>query len=185
MQHEAGDAPGGAEQVRLARVEACQWEALRQLARAIWREHYASIVSRAQIDFMLGERMSDAALAALEQQPGHELAVLWQGARAVGYCGSGPAEESGTFKLGQLYLLAEVRGRGWGKRMLEHVEQRAGEACAERLVLQVNKQNGSAIDFYRRQGFGVREAAVFDIGNGFVMDDYVMEKPLAGILPGG
>jgi ribosomal protein S18 acetylase RimI-like enzyme len=58
------------------------------------------------------------------------------------------------------------------------VEQRARSRGAERLVLQVNKQNAAAIAFYQRQSFTIREAAVFDIGNGFVMDDYVMEKPL-------
>jgi hypothetical protein len=40
-----------------------------------------------------------------------------------------------------------------------------------------------AISFYQRLGFAVREAVVFEIGNGFVIDDYVMEKPLGGILP--
>lgn len=185
MPRAADERSKDAETIRLAPVERSQWAALRALATTVWREHYASIISLAQIDFMLGERFSDAALASLADQPGHELAILWLGERAVGYCGSGPTDDPRTFKLGQLYLLSDMRGRGLGRRMLAHVEGRADDARAERLVLQVNKQNGSAIGFYRRQGFVVREAAVFDIGNGFVMDDYVMEKPLAGILPDG
>lgn len=183
MQRAPDERSKDAETIRLAPVEPAQWEALRDLATAVWREHYASIISLAQIDFMLSERFSDAALASLTLQLGHELAILWLGERAVGYCGSGPSDEPGTFKLGQLYLLREMRGRGLGRRMLKHVEQRARTFGAERLLLQVNKQNASAIAFYRGRGFGVREAAVFDIGNGFVMDDYVMEKPLGGILP--
>lgn len=183
MQGGADEPSKVAETIRLAPVEPSQWAALRDLATAVWREHYASVISLAQIEFMLGERFCDAGLASLADQPGHELAILWLGARAVGYCGSGPTDEPGTFKLGQLYLLSDMRGRGLGRRMLEHVEQRARTFGAKRLLLQVNKQNASAIAFYRSQGFGVREAAVFDIGNGFVMDDYVMEKPLGGILP--
>jgi ribosomal protein S18 acetylase RimI-like enzyme len=45
-------------------------------------------------------------------------------------------------------------------------------------MLQVNKRNVDAIAFYRKAGFTVREESIFDIGNGFVMDDYVMEKVL-------
>ena len=48
------------------------------------------------------------------------------------------------------------------------------------LILNVNKRNASAIAFYERCGLAVREAVVVDIGEGFVMDDYVMAKPLAG-----
>jgi ribosomal protein S18 acetylase RimI-like enzyme len=169
---------GSKESVRLAAVEPSQWPALRELATTIWRECYAAIITPAQIDFMLAERFSDDALARLTADAEHQLAVLWLGKRAVGYCGSGPGGEPAAQKLGQLYLLAEMRGRGLGRLMLAEVEQRARSRGAERLVLQVNKQNAAAIAFYQRQSFTIREAAVFDIGNGFVMDDYVMQKPL-------
>ena len=49
--------------------------------------------------------------------------------------------------------------------------------CAA-LVLNVNKRNAQAIRAYERSGFTAREAVVVDIGGGFVMDDYVMAKPL-------
>ena len=63
-------------------------------------------------------------------------------------------------------------------RMLKHVEQRALALGCRGLVLQVNKQNGGSLAFYGKAGFTVREEAVFDIGQGYVMDDYVMEKRL-------
>ncbi len=168
---------------RLAAVAPSQWPALRELATTIWRECYAAIIPPAQIDFMLAQRFSDDTLARLTADSEHHLSVLWLGQRAVGYCASGPAGEPGVQKLAQLYLLAELRGRGLGRMMLADVEQRARRRDAERLVLQVNKQNAAAIAFYQRQGFTIQEAAVFAIGNGFVMDDYVMAKPLGSIRP--
>lgn len=171
------------ERPRILAVRPEDWPVLRDLARTIWHQHYTAIISTEQIDFMLGERFTDESLRQQVALPGHELAVLWLGERAVGYCGSGPSGEPGVFKLGQLYVLAEIRGRGLGRRMLQHVEQRAAADGAGWLMLQVNKQNQAAIGFYQQQGFTVREAAVFDIGNGFVMDDYVMQKPVGGILP--
>jgi hypothetical protein len=43
--------------------------------------------------------------------------------------------------------------------------------------LNVNKYN-SAQDFYKKLGFCIDYEEVIDIGNGYVMDDYVMEKEL-------
>ena len=48
--------------------------------------------------------------------------------------------------------------------------------------MQVNKANVRAIAAYKKAGFHIAQEAVFDIGHGFVMDDYLMEKliePLA------
>ena len=53
--------------------------------------------------------------------------------------------------------------------------KKAGYPC---VILQVNKRNVNAIQSYQKYGFVVREATVEDIGRGFVMDDYVMEKKL-------
>ena len=43
------------------------------------------------------------------------------------------------------------------------------------LFLNVNKYN-NALHFYLKQGFFKIREEVIDIGNGYVMDDYVMEK---------
>jgi ribosomal protein S18 acetylase RimI-like enzyme len=101
----------------------------------------------------------------------------------VGYCSYALAGDLGERKFGemkleQIYLLPECYGQGLGKLMMRHVEQQARARGCRTLALQVNKRNAVAIAFYRKAGFTVREEAVFDIGNGFVMDDYVMEKVL-------
>lgn len=84
-------------------------------------------------------------------------------------------------KLEQLYLLPQLHGRGFGRQMLEHVERAAWREGARRLVLQVHKRNDKALAFYRRASFTVREEAVFDVGQGYVMDDYVMVKELGTV----
>jgi ribosomal protein S18 acetylase RimI-like enzyme len=83
-----------------------------------------------------------------------------------------------AMKLGQLYVLASHRGLGLGKFMLGHVEQRARDLGRYLLWLQVNKRNTGAVGFYTAAGFEVVREAVFEIGGGFVMDDYVMTKGL-------
>jgi ribosomal protein S18 acetylase RimI-like enzyme len=58
------------------------------------------------------------------------------------------------------------------------VEDIARKQGCHTVYLQVNKNNTSAIEAYQRNGYAVRESATFDIGQGFVMDDYVMAKKL-------
>jgi len=48
----------------------------------------------------------------------------------------------------------------------------------EKVSLTVNKYNHNSIKAYERIGFINKEELVQDIGGGFVMDDYLMEKPI-------
>jgi ribosomal protein S18 acetylase RimI-like enzyme len=156
---------------------------LRALADTIWRHHYAAIISAAQIDSMLSGRFSEEALREYANAAGRWLEVLRVSGTLVGYCGYEVAdqygdEQSTAMKLGQLYVIESHRGMGLGRFMLSHVESRARDLGSRVLFLQVNKKNTVAIGFYTATGFTIAREAVFDIGSGFVMDDYVMEKRL-------
>lgn len=168
--------------VTLTPVVEPEFVVLRELARTIWRQHYAGIITVAQIDYMLADRFSDEALREHIQAADRWLKVLRVSGTPVGYCGyelasvGGDDGVSADMKLGQLYVAESHRGTGLGRFMLGHVGQRAREREREKIWLQVNKKNASAIAFYRAAGFTIVREAVFDIGGGFVMDDYLMVK---------
>ena len=168
--------------VTLTPVTDPDFAVLRELAGTIWRQHYAEIVSAAQIDYMLAGRFSDEALRTHIQAADRWLELLRVSGTPVGYCGceltamDGDEGVSAAMKLGQLYVLESHRGMGLGRFMLGHIEQRARDFSRHSLWLQVNKKNASAIAFYRAAGFGIVREAVFDIGGGFLMDDYLMVK---------
>ena len=168
--------------VTLTPVAEPDFAVLRELAGTIWRQHYAAIISAAQIDYMLAARFGDEALRMHIQAADRWLELLRVSGTPVGYCGYELADMdrdegvSAAMKLGQLYVLKSNRGMGLGRFMLGHVEQRAREREREKIWLQVNKKNAGAIAFYRAAGFEVVREAVFDIGGRFVMDDYLMVK---------
>jgi len=173
--------------VSLTRVTEPDFPALRELAETIWRQHYAGIISAAQIEYMLAGRFSDEALQEHMQAADRWLELLRASGTPVGYCGYESASMDGdgrtpaAMKLGQLYVLESHRGLGLGRFMLEYVEGRARELGRRLIWLQVNKQNTAAITFYRSAGFEVVRGAVFAIGGGFVMDDYVMAKQVEAL----
>jgi ribosomal protein S18 acetylase RimI-like enzyme len=166
----------------LAPVTEPEFPVLRELADTIWRQHYAGIISAAQIDYMLAGRFSDEALREHVRAADRWLELLRVSGTPVGYCGyelasiDGEERAAADMKLGQLYVLDSHRGMGLGRFMLGHIEGRARELGRRLLWLQVNKRNTGAIGFYRAAGFEVIRDAVFEIGSGFVMDDYVMAK---------
>jgi GNAT superfamily N-acetyltransferase len=82
-----------------------------------------------------------------------------------------------TVKLQKLYVLPGYQQTGSGRALVQHVAQQAREASATQMVLRVNRHN-PARAFYQRLGFGISHEEVTDIGAGYVMDDYVMVRPL-------
>jgi diamine N-acetyltransferase len=62
--------------------------------------------------------------------------------------------------------------------LIAHVAERAKKQGYPCVILQVNKRNDKAINSYMKYGFAVRNTTVDDIGHGYVMDDFVMEKKL-------
>jgi ribosomal protein S18 acetylase RimI-like enzyme len=153
--------------------------AIAELAAIVWRRHYPGIITRAQIDYML-ERMY--ALETMRREVAedgicYERLVL--DGSLVGFGAFGPGREPGLYKLHKLYLHPDQQGRGLGSLLLRHCEAKVRRLGGERIELQVNKRNTSAIETYRRNGYHVAREAVFDIGGGFVMDDFIMEKSLA------
>jgi len=164
------------ETFRILPLEEGDIAAVIALAGVIWRHHYPGIISMEQIDYMLAQRYTPAIIHA-QMQSGNawwEQALL--GERMIGFA---QYELHGrSMKLDKLYLHQDFQRQGYGGRMLAHVEDAARRRGAGAVRLNVNKHNLKSIAAYRKNGYEVVETAVVDIGGGYVMDDYVMQKAL-------
>lgn len=167
--------------VTLEPMTEADFATVKALGETIWRNYYIRLISAAQIEYMLAGRYAPDSLARYLGAKDRWLRILRLGSRPVGYCSYALTATPGELKLEQLYLLPELHGQGLGGFMLRHVEKEARALGCDCIMLTVNKGNESSIGVYRKSGFTVRESAVFDIGNGFVMDDFVMEKRLAAL----
>jgi len=164
----------------LSPLQASDFATIAALARRIWLAHYISIISKEQIEYMLGGRFTPANLASYVGAGDRWFDVLRADGAVVGYCSHSLLADPREVKLEQLYLLPELHGLGLGKRMMVHVEAHARALGRDTLVLQVNKRNTKAASVYLRAGFEVREEVCIDIGAGYVMDDFIMQKRLGG-----
>jgi GNAT superfamily N-acetyltransferase len=163
--------------VEIVLISAGQLDVVRALAHQIWPEVYPSIISMEQIRHMLDQFYSLGRLQA-DMAAGARYALIREDGQNVGYVSWQPEGSAGRAFLGKLYLLPDRRGRGVGAYALEWTEQQARDAGFTSLSLRVNKNNRAAIRAYLRAGFGFESDLCTEIGNGFVMDDYVMSKAL-------
>jgi GNAT superfamily N-acetyltransferase len=150
---------------------------IQALADDIWHRYYPGIISAEQIDYMLAHGYSHHALMRFVTQADAGLALAEVDGRPVGFAAWYRVND-GTTKLDKLYVLPERHGSGIGRALIEYVAASARAWGASALTLNVNRNNAGAIRAYERCGFAIRERGDFPIGNGFVMEDYVMTRAL-------
>jgi diamine N-acetyltransferase len=156
--------------IRIERAKQSDIPLINQLAERIWRVHYPSIISHAQIDFMLDMMYSPVSLQQ-QMDEGYVFFLVKQDFETIGYISIGRKSE-GEYFLSKFYLDQKEQGKGLGKSAFALMVAEFPDM--EKLRLQVNRRNYKSVNFYFRLGFVIESSEDFDIGNGYVMDDFVM-----------
>lgn len=145
------------------------------LANEIWNVCYKDIISQEQIDYML-DMMYNTSKIGENIANGDQWEILKADNVPVGYLHY-KIEESKLF-LSKIYLKQDPTYTGLGQSMLNHVIEFALENELKSIYLTVNKKNAKAIRFYEKNGFVNKKSETFEIGNDYIMDDFIFEKTL-------
>lgn len=149
--------------------------ALAELARVIWKEHYTSILGENQVQYMLETIQSEPAIRR-DLETGKIYWLIQEAGQDVGYVSYELKEN--TLFLSKFYLTEAARGKGLGRFLFEELKKVAADKNKRSIKLTVNKYNAPTIAVYQKMGFKQIREQVADIGNGFVMDDYVFSYTL-------
>lgn len=163
-------------EIEISPVRLDEAEAVVDLAGRVWRAHYPGIITPAQIEYMLAQRYRPVLVRQFIARGDHWLAARAEGA-LVGFVHGHPLN-AGDYKLDKLYVDLDWQRHGIGGKLIDELAARVVHHGFVRLVLRVNRQNQQAITAYLKHGFTVTTIHLEDIGNGFIMDDYVMTKEL-------
>lgn len=155
-----------------------QIEAVAELASEIWHEHFVTILSPEQIDYMVDKFQSVPAITNQINSRGYRYFMLMLDADMIGYCGVKEEEEEKRLFLSKLYIHKSHRGHGYASRAFEFMADLCEEKDYHKIWLTVNRFNENTIKVYEKKGFIKTRTQVADIGGGFVMDDFIMEKSL-------
>lgn len=155
---------------------------IQDLANKIWPDAYKSILSNEQLKYMLDKFYSISALQGQLLDRNHIFLLANDNNKNVGFasyelCCKNAHEGISKAKLHKLYVLPELQSKGIGKLLLNEVEKRVKNSHCDYLFLNVNRNN-KAQEFYKKYNFQITKTEDIAIGEGFLMEDYVMEKLL-------
>ena len=151
-----------------------QIQLLAKLADAIWHEYFSGMLSDAQIDYMVKAFQSKKALRNQIRTDGYLYFFILSDRKPVGYMGLRP--EKNRLFLSKIYIQKDDRGKGFFSFALDYIEKLARDMGLEAIYLTVYQHNTSSIQIYQKKGFRIIGTQVKPIGQGYIMDDYILEK---------
>lgn len=77
--------------------------------------------------------------------------------------------------ISKIYVDSATRGSGVGKALFDYTKATAQKLNLDTIWLTVNIDNTDSINWYLKQGFVKIDEVKADIGNGYFMDDYILE----------
>jgi diamine N-acetyltransferase len=146
---------------------------IRDLTYRVWPQTYRGILSDDQIEYMLDMMYSEDSLKR-QMAEGAEFIIVYDNDNPIGFA-SYQRMTPDKYKLHKIYVLPDQQGKGTGRSIIDYVMNDIKKKGGRSLHLQVNKNN-TAKEFYERLGFKEVEQVKLDIGKGYFMDDYIMEK---------
>ena len=151
---------------------------IRQLAEQVFPETYKNIITPEQCRYMMDMMYSEESLRRQMTEEGHVYQLLSVDGEAAGYVSVQPIE-SDLYELQKIYVLPRFQGRHLGRTLFDAavalVKKLHPEPC--RIFLHVNRYN-KAKTFYEHLGLKVTKQGDYNIGHGYFMNDYIMEKEI-------
>lgn len=149
------------------------------LADEIWHEYFPFILSKEQINYMVEKFQSQNAMKHQIEQEGYIYYKVLADHELIGYFAVREDKGDKALFLSKLYLHQSCRGNGYGTRVFQYLKDFCFNHKLDKIWLTVNKYNENTINAYLKKGFVITDTRVLDIGNGYIMDDYIMEWVLA------
>lgn len=145
-------------------------DTINRLAILIWNQYYIDIISQNQINYMLDLMYNSKILLEKIINKNEEFYLIQKQNNYIGFLSVQNIEGNSWF-LNKFYINQDIASKGIGSKILNKLKK---ILSIEKLRLTVNRQNFKSINFYFKNGFKIDHIKDFDIGNGFVMNDFVM-----------
>ena len=151
---------------------------IRAIAHETWPIAYGQILSKTQLEYMLGAFYNDVALKESVTQKGHQFILANEGNQILGFASfEWNYDHQKKTKIHKIYILPAAQGKGVGKTLIDYIASEAQKQDFLTLCLNVNRFN-KAITFYEKLGFSIVDEVTIELEYGYLMEDYVMERPL-------
>lgn len=149
---------------------------IQQIAYQTWPDTYGKILSKVQLVYMLDSFYSEETLRDNMVNKHHHFLLAKENDIALGFASyEHNYNQRKVTRIHKIYILPQTQGKGIGKLLLDKIEALAKENDSTTLSLNVNRMN-KALTFYQKIGFEIVADEDIEIGHGYLMEDFVMEK---------
>jgi GNAT superfamily N-acetyltransferase len=153
------------------------YEVVYGLAEKVWPQTYNKILSPEQVTYMFDMMYSAASYADQIRLQGHHFLLAAEDGKYLGFASYELNYRMGATKIHKLYVLPNLQGKGVGRLLVSKIESIAKKHGNDKITLNVNRFN-EAVLFYTAAGFSKTGQEDISIGNGYLMEDFIMEKGL-------
>lgn len=154
-----------------------QLKNLEKFAAEIWLDYWPDLIGENQTRYMINMFHSfDAMKRDIDDHAYEYWFVEDADGNTVGYTGGHVEPKTNRFFISKIYLLKEERGKHYASQILNFYENLCEERDLEAMYLTVNKHNELGTRAYLGRGFEIIDQVETDIGEGYIMDDFIMEK---------
>lgn len=151
---------------------------IRKIAREVWPVTYGSILSKEQFAYMMEMMYSVSALQLQANIKKHQFILAMENGMSLGFASyEFNYEGKPKTKIHKLYILTSAQRKGIGKKLIDYITEESLQKSQKSLILNVNRYN-KAQEFYQKTGFVIQKEEDIAIGNGYLMEDFVMEKSI-------
>lgn len=169
--------------IEILEINSTNIDIVQHVAKDAWPAAFTEILTTQQIEYMMQMMYSTESLIRQIDVLNHHYFIAKIDDKPVGYISiEHHCEEGNKTKIHKIYLLPEYQKMGVGHALYKFAMNEAKQNGDVMVYLNVNKHNQKAISFYKRVGFKLTKEEVIDIGNGFVMDDYVFEIDITQMI---
>lgn len=164
--------------ITIVTATAKDYQTIRDIAHETWPIAYGEILAKAQLDYMLGAFYNDEAIKDSVVNNGHHFILAKEGEQTLGFASyEHNYNQKPQTKIHKIYVLPQTQGKGIGKILIDFIENVAKENHSIALSLNVNRFN-KALYFYQKLGFEIVDEIDIELDHGYLMEDFVMEKPI-------
>lgn len=150
-----------------------------EIAEKVWHSTFDELLEDGQVEYMLDKFQSEEAIKNQINGAGYIYYMILDEKDVIGYVGYVPHyKEDDEIFLSKIYILNEYQGKGISSKAIHFLIEEAKHLSLSKIWLTVNKYNTQAWQVYEHLGFKKIDSVVSDIGNGYVMDDYIMQLDL-------
>ncbi len=154
------------------------FETIKFIAENTWFDTFGDILSNSQINYMLSMMYNLDSLKNQTEKLNHIFLLARENENNYGYLSYElDYQKIGKTKIHKIYILPQTQGKGIGKILIDEITEIALSNQQNILCLNVNRFN-KAIGFYEKIGFKTIGQENIDIGDGFLMEDFIMEKAI-------